>query len=404
MRYWRSGLAAILRINLSYQALPDKHHDIGGGFMWYYSFNSSPTGPVDAEALKALFRSGKVTLKTLVWQEGMDDWVKFEETTVYVAFSKEAEQAAQQFAAQRPQPQVQQQPYPQATPQSFQQPIPQQPYQQPYPQQPYQPVYPQQPGYPAPYQPPYQPPAQFTPGYPVNQAAPMPPYAQYPQAVPYYPNQPMMYAPVVPAYRTMKPGSLTGTYVTWLVFYVLGIAGAFLSFLLYRVMSYTWGMVIQYAIILTGAIFMFVFLGRCWKIVQDGRASLTPSVAIGNLFIPFYNFYWIFRAFHGLSKEINRFIDRHFGAVAWIKQHKAIPAFSLIYCIFVLVNLAYSIAYQIVLSGGLNSHYSAIHIMGTISVVVAVVGEAIAITMITDYFVAARQLLKNAQQFEGMPV
>jgi len=43
---------------------------------WYYADrNRQRQGPVDAEALRALFRRGALTPDTLVWREGLEQWV-----------------------------------------------------------------------------------------------------------------------------------------------------------------------------------------------------------------------------------------------------------------------------------------------------------------------------------------
>ena len=48
-----------------------------------------------------------------------------------------------------------------------------------------------------------------------------------------------------------------------------------------------------------------------WKAIQDGHARTTPARAIGFLFIPFYNAYWMFPAIWGFAKDYNAFIARH---------------------------------------------------------------------------------------------
>jgi len=59
------------------------------------------------------------------------------------------------------------------------------------------------------------------------------------------------------------------------------------------------------------SIMEFVFWYKCWKAIQDGYARATPAKAIGFLFIPFYNFYWIFECYWGFSKDFNMLVDRH---------------------------------------------------------------------------------------------
>lgn len=54
-----------------------------------------------------------------------------------------------------------------------------------------------------------------------------------------------------------------------------------------------------------------MLLYKAWDSIQDGFARTTPGKAIGLLFIPFFNIYWMFQAVWGLSKDINSFRYRH---------------------------------------------------------------------------------------------
>ena len=54
-----------------------------------------------------------------------------------------------------------------------------------------------------------------------------------------------------------------------------------------------------------------VLLYRAWASIQDGHARTTPGKAVGFLFIPLYDFYWIFQAFWGFAKDYNSYIARH---------------------------------------------------------------------------------------------
>jgi len=54
-----------------------------------------------------------------------------------------------------------------------------------------------------------------------------------------------------------------------------------------------------------------VFLYKAWASIQDGQTPVSPGKAVGFLFIPFYNFYWIFRAVWGLAREFNKYLGRH---------------------------------------------------------------------------------------------
>ncbi len=63
--------------------------------------------------------------------------------------------------------------------------------------------------------------------------------------------------------------------------------------------------------LLVAAIYPFVLLAKMWGAIQDGQARATSAKAIGFLFIPFYNLYWIFQAWGGFPTDYNRYVERH---------------------------------------------------------------------------------------------
>lgn len=76
------------------------------------------------------------------------------------------------------------------------------------------------------------------------------------------------------------------------------------------------GAILLYSLVLTAASFFYLaifclLIYRSWQAIQDGYQFTTPGKAVGFLFIPFFNFYWIFKAFGGLAKGYNDYIDRH---------------------------------------------------------------------------------------------
>lgn len=58
-------------------------------------------------------------------------------------------------------------------------------------------------------------------------------------------------------------------------------------------------------------VLFYIILYRHWQLIQDGYARTSPGKAVGFLFIPFFNFYWIFEAFPGLVRDTNAYIQRH---------------------------------------------------------------------------------------------
>jgi hypothetical protein len=56
---------------------------------------------------------------------------------------------------------------------------------------------------------------------------------------------------------------------------------------------------------LLAMIFGMVNLYRAWATLSRAGATVSPGMAVGLLFVPFFNAYWIFRTFHGFAREWN---------------------------------------------------------------------------------------------------
>ncbi len=83
-----------------------------------------------------------------------------------------------------------------------------------------------------------------------------------------------------------------------------------------------------------GAIIMLVLWYKAWEAIQDGQARTTPGKAVGFLFIPLFNLYWIFQAIHGFAKDYNSYVDRHSLSVPKLSE-----GMFLAYCILVLAGI-----------------------------------------------------------------
>ncbi len=62
---------------------------------------------------------------------------------------------------------------------------------------------------------------------------------------------------------------------------------------------------------MVGVIAQYVFIYRQWKAIDDGQARTTPGKAVGFLFIPFFNIYWIFNIFFGWVTDYNKYVQRY---------------------------------------------------------------------------------------------
>jgi hypothetical protein len=72
--------------------------------------------------------------------------------------------------------------------------------------------------------------------------------------------------------------------------------------------------------LLYGSIVLLVLVYRMWQSIQDGHARTTPGKAVGFLFIPFFNLYWMFQAFWGFSKDYNSHVERNQLGVAKLPE------------------------------------------------------------------------------------
>jgi len=50
------------------------------------------------------------------------------------------------------------------------------------------------------------------------------------------------------------------------------------------------------------------FVYKIWSIIPPDSADITPAKAVGFLFIPLFNMYWVFQVFWGFSHRYNRFV------------------------------------------------------------------------------------------------
>lgn len=69
---------------------------------------------------------------------------------------------------------------------------------------------------------------------------------------------------------------------------------------------------------LSGAFFLLIstisalrILYKSWSLIQHAGARTTPARAVGFLFIPIFNLYWVFVAYRGLTVEMNNYLLDH---------------------------------------------------------------------------------------------
>jgi len=70
---------------------------------------------------------------------------------------------------------------------------------------------------------------------------------------------------------------------------------------------------------------------QLWKLIPKDIARITPGIAVGLLFIPFFNFYWVFVSCLGLCKSMNLALQQ------CCVQHRVSELLALVYCILCIV-------------------------------------------------------------------
>lgn len=109
--------------------------------------------------------------------------------------------------------------------------------------------------------------------------------------------------------RLSKPLYLTSPIVSIVSSIVMGFG---MSFIMKQDVSGAWPYLIPGLVgALYASIIALIFYYKIWESLQDGYARTPPGKAIGFLFIPLFQFYWIFQVIWGFSKDYNAYVDRH---------------------------------------------------------------------------------------------
>jgi hypothetical protein len=61
--------------------------------------------------------------------------------------------------------------------------------------------------------------------------------------------------------------------------------------------------------VISGYIYSLICLYRCWQAIQGFTARTTAGKAVGFLFIPIYNLFWVFVSLKGLASDANEFLE-----------------------------------------------------------------------------------------------
>jgi hypothetical protein len=108
-------------------------------------------------------------------------------------------------------------------------------------------------------------------------------------------------------------GSFIAGFVLFLIFYSIGYALMLVSmanndrdppFAAFGMMCFAYIPMIYMAVVVA------IFVYKIWSAIQDGEVRTTPGKAVGYLFIPLFNLYWIFMAYWGWAQDYNKYISQ----------------------------------------------------------------------------------------------
>jgi hypothetical protein len=166
-------------------------------------------------------------------------------------------------------------------------------------------------------------------------------------------------------------------------------------------------MCVSYIPFIAYVVLQFILIYKLWKVVQDGYASTSAGKAVGFLFIPLFNYYWMFRAFWGLSKDLNAYIDRHFANRPELNLRRASGWISLTYLIFTLGgglvgNIIYmqTISQRLYTMTGIDPSFSTANLLAVLAPMMifagifSVICLALMIAMFVDFYKTADSILE----------
>ena len=64
------------------------------------------------------------------------------------------------------------------------------------------------------------------------------------------------------------------------------------------------------SLMLLASIAHLTFIHRFWKSIQDGHPRMSPGKAIGLLFVPIFNIFWLFQVYGGFATDYNNHVKQ----------------------------------------------------------------------------------------------
>jgi hypothetical protein len=68
---------------------------------------------------------------------------------------------------------------------------------------------------------------------------------------------------------------------------------------------------IIFQFIVINAIYFILMIWKMWSSIKDEETPITSDKAVGFMFIPFFNIYWLFVVWGSFPKYYNDYVDRN---------------------------------------------------------------------------------------------
>jgi hypothetical protein len=165
--------------------------------------------------------------------------------------------------------------------------------------------------------------AQWTPLAQTELARLIPTPTSMPTAAPVVPATPGYYQPYnaqlqKPAAERIK--ELNYTFNAWWILLVSGVGAILIGVLISTLLllgttsSSTDFLVGLFSFLgvlalIAATVLQYILTYRYWETIQSIHPRTTPGKAVGYMFIPFFSIYWIWEAYHGLSKDMNLYMN-----------------------------------------------------------------------------------------------
>ena len=228
-----------------------------------------------------------------------------------------------------------------------------------------------------------------------------------------YPKTPGELPPPLPVQRsgtqTVQPkvdiDMINTLYWSWLVTYFLGMIMQVSKTYIDDKTAEVAFLFIGFLLTIVSTVLLYVLIYQFWKIIQDGFARTSPGKAVGYLFIPYYNLYWIFQTFYGLSKDMNKYQKRHFERDPFVKLHRSKSFISLTYIILLFVDNIFTFILFFVspaspLASSLNIPTNSNSVFSVLVLIVTLVFLGFMVAMMTDFSLGAKSILKAEEGVE----